>query len=146
MNMIFPFMGERGNKHCLTHFTLSFGGRTVCLCIIVWSHFLWTQDTLRMLRKFVFSIICMLNCCLSSDNAQKRLHSIKLFFFFFPVYTFWLLFCTDIHVLLDCRFLYGSCIGVCISFKNISSLTYYSWSFISAMWMWTYLTKEFHHF
>lgn len=83
MNMIFPFTGERRDKHYLTRFTVSFDGWTVCLCIFCLKTL--PQHRILLSRKFVFSAICMHNCCLSSENALKRgrISCIQSSFFFF---------------------------------------------------------------
>lgn len=67
-----------------------------------------------------------------SKEVQDKFHSVKLFF---P--------CLDLLITLlhRCSCLAGpqfpvwSCMDIYVSFIWIACLTYYTWSFISAMWM-----------
>lgn len=146
MSMIFPFMGEGGNKHCLTHFTVSFDRWTVYLCIFCLKIFPLSRG--YFCQGSFFSIICMLYSYLSSENAQKRcrIRCIKSSSFFFSNldYLIALLHRCSCHAGL--QFPVWSCMAVYVSFIRITCLTYYSWSFISVMWMQSCLTKGFHHF
>lgn len=149
MNMIFSLYGRKRGKALFN----------TLYCIIWWINYLplhllfediSSEPRILLSRKFVFSIICMLNCCLSSENAQKRcrircIQSSLIFFLQFRPFDYSFLQCSCLAGL---QFPVWSCMAIYISFIWITCLPYYSWSLISATWMWmqSCLTKGFHHF
>lgn len=129
--MIFPFMGERGDKHCLMHFTVLFD---VCLCIFCLKRFSLNTGYFCQRSLYFLSSVCSIAAC--HQRMLKRGAGFNQAFFFFFHYRHFDYSFAQMFMSCFIQFPVWNCVTVYISSIRIAYLIYYSWSFISATWMW----------